>query len=492
MKDSLPTVLVIDDQWGRPNDPMILEQYGSLHFQWDFESAETRPGYYMVEKALRAVREKAPDVVLLDISFGEDEPRLGVEILEKIRREFPLLPIIMFTSLDSSENRELVIQCMEIGANEYLEKTPSPSQMQTVLRVFTGSFSDQAIYGNSPAIRQLRASTARISFSGTANILIYGESGTGKELVAAALHRQGTRSDKPFIAKNCAYSDSQLLESELFGHSKGAFTGAVNGRRGLLEEANGGVLFLDEVADIPIELQAKLLRVLETRSFRRLGENLEIHSDFQLVCATNRAPDFLERAGRIRSDFYYRIAGITIPVPPLRERIEDVPILADLFLRRFKERGGAGYPGETFSPASLQILKQYSWPGNVRELRNVIERSLILSQDRVIQVEALGKASLPDFGEAKVFSSLPDNSGSWSRARLLSEIKMCLEAKRRVQVYKGEQWRAELMRLMYPECKAANAKGFKDLVRRLTQGPWGEPRWEEDPEFKSLITELTQ
>ena len=489
MSQRPPVVLLIDDQWGRPDDPMIPDRYGHLAFDWRFESAEGESGCYSAAKALAAVKQHRPDVVLLDIMFGM-EARLGVEILEKIRGAFPLLPVIMFTNLESGENRELVIRCMELGANEYLEKTPPASQMDAVLHVYTSNSSDRALYGNSFGIRQLRAAIARISFSGAASILIHGESGTGKELVAAALHRQGARRSGPFVAKNCAHSESQLLDSELFGHSKGAFTGAAGERKGLLEDVNGGVLFLDEVADIPLELQAKLLRVLETRSFRPLGRNAEVASDFQLVCATNQPPDLLEKTGRLRSDFYYRIAGITVAVPPLRQRAEDLPILAELFLRRFKERGGAGYPGDEFSTDSMRRMRRYDWPGNVRELRNLVERSLIFSRDCVMEVEELGTPRALQSATGSAETQLPEDPVGWPRSRIVSELRACLEAKQRIQQYKGDQWKAEFMRLMYPECRAANAKGFTDLVKRLTQGPWGDPRWRDDPQLNQMLSEL--
>jgi DNA-binding NtrC family response regulator len=486
-----PKILVIDDQWGRVDDPMIPDRYGDLPFEWLLESAEDN-GKYSWRKALAVVHNEQPSVILLDMNFGEQE-FLGIEILEKLRMTFPVIPIIIFTFLESAENRELVIKCMELGANEYLEKAPSAAQMKSVLDVYTGATPDQALYGNSIAIRQLRAEIARVSFSGSVNVLIYGESGTGKELVASALHRQGLRRNGPFVPKNCAHSDSQLLESELFGHIKGAFTGAVGGRKGLFEEADDGMLFLDEVADIPLDLQAKLLRVLETRSFRPLGQNREIRSDFQLVCATNQSPVDLERNKKLRQDFYFRIATITLSVPPLRDRSDDIPILATLFLKRFKEHGAAGYPGEIFSERVIEQMLKHGWPGNVRELRNFVEKSLLLSRDAIMDLDL---SDLPEpatrSGSDLVRSSLPQNPSNWSKTRLMAELQLCLEAKRQIQVYKGEQWKAEFMRLMYPECRAANAKGFQDLIKRLTQGPWGAPDWREQRELVELIEELSR
>jgi len=497
---SAPRILLIDDQWGRADDPMIAERYGKLPVEWLLESAVGRTGEFASTIALERVRSEMPalSAVLLDINFGSGVDRLGVDILRCIRSEFPTLPVLMFTSLDSEEHRELVILCMELGANEYVEKAPTALRMDELLSAYSDLGSDSALYGNSAPIRTLRAKIARVAFSGDTSVLIVGDSGTGKELVARSLHRQGLHKQGPFVAKNCAHSDMQLLDSELFGHEKGAFTGAVGQRKGLIEEANGGVLFLDEIADMPLELQAKLLRTLETRTFRRVGGAQDLQSRFQLVCATNRKPDELIEAGRLREDFYYRVATMTLHVPPLREREDDVAVLAELFLRRFKARGGASYPGSRFSETFVTRLARHSWPGNVRELRNVVERAVILSRAAVIGVEELpdpigaSRHALQPRGRSGKISSaeLPETGEDWANVRLLAELRLAVEARKRVQAYKGSQWKAEFMRLMYPQCKAANAKGFDDLLKRLTQGPWGNPRWEKEPELAKLIRAL--
>jgi len=220
---------------------------------------------------------------------------------------------------------------------------------------------------------------------------------------------------------------------------------------------------------------------------------------FQLVCATNRSPDELIKSGSLREDFFYRIATILLHVPPLRERYDDVVILAEWFLKRFKVRGGASYPGNRFDTAFLSRLYQHSWPGNVRELRNVVERAVILSSESVIGAEQLPESltspAIPDIVNKRTLvtaTSLPENPVNWPRARLVAELRLALEARQRVQEYKGNHWKAEFMRLMYPDCKAANAKGFDDLIKRLTQGPWGYTRWTDDSELRELIEALRQ
>ncbi len=495
MNTERPKVLLVDDQWGQADYPVIGERYGLLPVAWKLESAESASGVYSSKKALDRIRKEKPSAVLLDIMFGRNQPRLGVEILESIRAQFPLLPVIIFTSLESKKDRELVVRCMELGANEYLEKAPNAEHMRSVLNVYTGVETDNAIYGNSLGIRRLRADVARAAFSGKTSILISGESGTGKELVAKALHRQGPspRRGKPFVAFNCAYQDSQLLESELFGHKKGAFTGALDNREGLLQQADGGVLFLDEVASMPLPLQGKLLRALDTKTFRRLGDNQILSSDFQLLCAINQPAEQLLEEKKLREDFYYRIAAFTVHVPALRERREDIPILAELFLKRFKEdQGYAAHRGETFSSDALRQLQLHNWRGNVRELKNAVERSLILSTDAELQVENLsnaGTATAPAVA-LKADVVLPDGTAAWDEKRLLSEIKLALCAKKHIQTYKGRQWKAEFMRLVYPNYKAANAKGLRDLIKRLTQGQGGCPRWEKNAELADLIRQL--
>ncbi len=493
-------ILLIDDQWGRADDPMIPGRYGQLPcIEWRLEAAEETPGVYSAMRALKRIRQEQPDVVLLDIMFGGEQSRLGVEILKCIRSEFPALPVIMFTSLESEENRELVVRCMELGANEYLEKAPSDAQMQAVLSVYAGTSADKATYGNCETVRSLRALVARVALAGNTNVLVYGESGTGKELVARSIHRQGPRREGPFVPLNCAFLELETLESELFGHEPGSFTGARLRRVGLLEHANGGMLFLDEIANMPQSLQGKLLRVLQERRFRRMGSNNEIESDFQLVCATNRLPEQLVRDGKLREDFYYRVAAVTLQVPPLRERQEDVPFLAEMFLRRLKEHDGyAAYPGKRFSSNSLRLLQVYAWPGNVRELENLVERSLIFSTEETIEVAdpSVNRSSLGDQAAAQPsialssYSDLPADSTLWAKTRFLSELRTAVEAKRRIKGECGERWMAEFMRRMYPNYKPPSAEGFKRWIKRLTT-QLGIPRYQDDPAIKRLLDELT-
>jgi transcriptional regulator with PAS, ATPase and Fis domain len=319
-----------------------------------------------------------------------------------------------------------------------------------------------------------------------------GERGTGKERVARYIHQNGPRSEQPLVAVNCAAIPESLMESEFFGSEKGAYTGATSRRTGFFERAHGGLLFLDEIGDMSLTTQAKLLRVLQDGTYRRIGcSEEELKADFQLVCATNADMEDLLAKGTIREDFFDRIAAVTVRTPPLRECRDDIPELAAHFLRQLGLDGKKRLEQDT-----LEILVDFEWPGNVRQLQRVLQESVVRSEDS----DAIEPQHLPDmlrFRESLdhtnegphpiTLQSLPSNPNDWSRTRLQYEIELILAAKQHVQAYKGQQWKAEFMRLMYPHCKAANAKGFTDLIKRLTQGPWGDPDWIKDPELQRMI-----
>jgi formate hydrogenlyase transcriptional activator len=261
---------------------------------------------------------------------------------------------------------------------------------------YQGNFTE--IVGNSPALKQLLQQVLTVAGSG-ATVLILGETGTGKELIARAIHRLSPRKDAPFIRINCAAIPTGLLESELFGHEKGAFTGAISQKIGRMELANGGTLFLDEVGEIPLELQPKLLRVLQDREFERLGSNRTIKVDMRVLAATNR--NLAERIAQnqFRSDLYYRLSVFPILVPPLRERKEDIPLLVRYFVRQISLRMDRHV--ESIPPGAMDALLQWHWPGNVRELENLMERSVILSESEVLRVPVseLHSLTLPEQAE---------------------------------------------------------------------------------------------
>ncbi len=341
-------------------------------------------------RALSFLAEGEYDLLLVDMKMpGMD----GLELLHRVREEHPQVLVIMITAYGSIEN---AVEAMKNGASDYLLKPFDPEQLIMVIekvlkhravveenlwlrerlaereeRVF------EDLVSSSPAMLEIFNLIEDVAAS-DAPVLISGETGTGKELVARAVHSRSQRAFGPFVTINCGAQTETLLESELFGHERGAFTGAVKTRRGRLEMADGGTLFLDEIGEIPLKMQVDLLRVLEEKRFHRVGGSNPVQSDFRLICATNRDLSALIRAGQFRQDFYYRINVISLRIPPLRERKEDIPILTEFFRSAFVRETGKAIEG--FTPDAIQTLSVYDWPGNVRELKNVIERAVVISK----------------------------------------------------------------------------------------------------------------
>jgi len=476
-------ILFVDDLWctGDGRDIIVgafgaLQEGGDQPYEFHFETAALGDGQYGVEPVLSHIRQ-LPTIaaVVLDIKFGESGLPLGLDILTAIREQYPTLPVIMMTSV-KKDNIDVVERAMALGANEYLIKKPTRAELEAVLDIYARPSSveaDFAIWGNSTAIREVRSVIARIASGGTASVLITGESGTGKELVARALHRQGPRRHGPFVDKNCANEKSDILDSDLFGHEKGAYTGAHKQHIGRIECAHKGTLFLDEIGSMSAELQGKLLRVLETRQFQRLGGTTDIKSDFQLVCATNDSPQEMVESGRLREDLYYRIRQIEVALPPLRKRIEDVPILAELFLRRFRASGGASYRAENFSQDALDRLASHSWPGNIRELRNVVERTIILCRASTIKqsdlpVEVVGAGGRSADASARSGRGLPKNPEDWAKFRVKQELQT-LEA-----ALNESNWNATTTaKYLFPLINSPSATYVKRYIKQLQKAPWG-------------------
>jgi len=344
------------------------------------------------EEALMSFEESLPDMIILDQRMpGMD----GITTLTRIRQEHPGLPVIMLTA---HGNVESAVEAMKAGATDYLtkpfdveelklsvEKALRVSKLEQQVDYLRGElnreYDTSGIVGNSPQMKEIMSTVARVAPS-DATAMIYGESGTGKELIAKALHEQSNRGKGAFIQLSCAALPETLLESELFGYEKGAFTGADDSRPGRFELADGGSLFLDEIGDISPTVQVKLLRVLENQSFERLGSSKTISVDVRLIGATNRDLGALIKTGEFREDLFYRLNVIPITMPPLRERVGDIRLLAEHFLVRFA-------PAKKFSAETIRLLESHSWPGNVRELQNTIERAAILSAGEVIVPEDL-------------------------------------------------------------------------------------------------------
>ncbi len=333
------------------------------------------------------------DLLLQDVRMPDMD---GVQILKQVKKLRPDLPVIMMTAFGTVDD---AVQAIKQGAYDYLIK-PFPkekvlglvenvlehrrlaSENQRLREELCGVDSRESAVFVSRVFREVYDLTLKVAAS-DANIMILGESGTGKELIASALHRNSLRRDRPFVSLNCAALSDTLLESQLFGHLKGAFTGAVMNQKGLLEEADGGTLFLDEIGDVSPAVQAKLLRVIQERDFIPVGSTRSKKVDVRFVAATNKNLELEVAEGRFREDLYYRLNVISIPLPPLRDRPEDIEPLAIHFLRRFATRMSKQI--HTISPEALTALRGYNWPGNVRELGNVMERAVILTSGSSVQ-----------------------------------------------------------------------------------------------------------
>jgi two-component system nitrogen regulation response regulator GlnG len=342
------------------------------------------------EEAIRMVAQERPTLVLMDIRMGATS---GLDTLRKLRELDPKLFVIMMTAYGTTQT---AIEAMKLGAYDYVLKPLEVPKLKTLIDSALKAARDmrevvsyqpllasedyaEGIVGKSEAMQQVFKLIGQVSQS-DATVLVTGESGTGKELVARAIYHHSRRAEKPFLAINCAAIPENLLESELFGHEKGAFTGAADRRIGKFEQCDQGTIFLDEIADMPPSTQTKILRVLQSGEFQRVGGNQTFQVDVRVIAATNKNPEEQVSTKRFREDLYYRLNVVRIHLPPLRERRDDVRLLVDYFLQRLAKSGTSSGKVMKISPEALKILDRSSWPGNVRELENVIERSAVVAR----------------------------------------------------------------------------------------------------------------
>ncbi|HET8724988.1 MAG TPA: sigma-54 dependent transcriptional regulator [Anaeromyxobacteraceae bacterium] len=359
----------------------------------------TRDGYEVTaaadgEQALAAMHRAPVDAVVTDLVM----PRMGgLELLKAIGSTYPDVPVILITAHGTVDT---AVEAMKAGAFDYITKPFDQDDLRTVIgkavraRVLAGQHvhpptaegERPPLVGQSPSMRAVYDLIARVADS-PSTVLITGESGTGKELVAQALHRGSSRRSQPLIKVNCAAIPKDLVESELFGYEKGAFTGAVGSKPGRFELADGGTLFLDEIGEIPVEMQVKLLRALQESEFERVGGIRTIRVDVRLIAATNRDLEALIAEGRFREDLYYRLNVVPIALPPLRDRREDIPLLVQHFIEKYDRR--LGKKVERVDEAAMEVLTHYAWPGNIRELENVMERSVLFADGPLVTVAQL-------------------------------------------------------------------------------------------------------
>ncbi|HJQ70430.1 MAG TPA: sigma-54 dependent transcriptional regulator [Blastocatellia bacterium] len=352
-----------------------------------------------VAEAQELLSEHVFDLVFTDLRLPDGT---GIDLLGRIKESSPETEVILMTAHGSLD---VTIEAIKKGAYYYLEKPFTPDQLimlteralqlraiktenKSLKQTLAAESEAFGIIGRTTKMRRIYQ-TIRATANSEAAVLIEGESGTGKELIATAFHFQSSRADRPFIAINCAAIPRDLIESELFGYKRGAFTGADRDKKGLIETVSGGTLLLDELAEMPVHLQTKLLRVLQERKLRRLGDEQTISVDFRLIAATNRDTQQAMREGALREDLYFRISTIKINVPPLRERLDDLALLAELFLNRYSEKYDKKIRG--ISQPAFALLSRYAWPGNVRELESVIERAVLFCQE-----DHIGPDDLPE------------------------------------------------------------------------------------------------
>ncbi len=420
------TILVVDD------DPAHRTMLRTLLTGWGYSVLEADDGSTAIEK----VHERAFDLILMDIRMIKVS---GLQALAEIRSLNPAIPVIIMTAYSSVES---AVGAMKGGAYDYLTKPLDFDELRIVmeramehrmlkeenrlLRESLGSHFDRRnVIGRSPAMERLLETVAQVAPT-EATVLISGESGTGKEMIAGAIHFNSPRKDGPFVKINCAAITETLLESELFGHEKGAFTGAHRQREGRFRQAHGGSLFLDEISEMSLAMQVKLLRVLQEREITRVGGEEVIKVDVRVIAATNK--DLLQeiQSGRFREDLYYRLNVVALTVPPLRERREDIPLLAQHFLKVFSEKNNKMIRG--FTPQVMDGLVKYGWPGNVRELMNAVERGVVLARSDYLDAEdlphILEHASLP--GEALSGDGIPSGIplNEVEKATILKTLEM--------------------------------------------------------------------
>ncbi|WP_076789014.1 sigma-54 dependent transcriptional regulator [Chlorobium sp. KB01] len=376
------TILVVEDE------PVQLESLAGFL---------SKQGYRVLkaanpEQAILNIRNSAVDIVLSDFRMPGMS---GVKLLEAIKEINPSIQVIIMTAYGTVES---ATDAMKLGAADYITKPIDLYRLQVLIsnilerkqlisenrllrQQLTERFSVDGIIAESDAMSQVLNVAGRIADS-NASVLITGETGTGKELIARSVHFSGSRHNQPFVAVNCAALPDTLLESELFGHEKGAFTGADRQRKGRFETAEGGTLFIDEVGEIPLSLQVKLLRVLQEKTFERIGSNIPIQANTRIVAATNRDLEAMIREGTFRQDLFYRLNVVSIRIPPLRDRREDIPPLVEGFVRRFASENNKRIAG--ISREAMDTLMKYSYPGNVRELENIIQQSVVLTRGETI------------------------------------------------------------------------------------------------------------
>ncbi|MFY2942078.1 sigma-54-dependent transcriptional regulator [Achromobacter xylosoxidans] len=426
----MPHLLIVDD------DDAIRETLAELGRDSGFTVALAAS----VKDALIQLERQAPDLVLTDVRLPGGS---GMDIFKNVA--VASAEVVVMTGHGTVDN---AVQALRLGATDYLVKPICMERLNGILaRIMSNTGRELPgtpfeapgrfgkMYGSSAPMRELYRQIGRVAPTGV-TVLLVGESGTGKELAAHAIHELSTRRQRPFIAVNCGAISPHLIESEMFGHERGSFTGADRQHKGYFERADGGTLFLDEVTEMPLDLQVKLLRVLETGQFMRVGTNREIGCDIRIVAATNRNPEQAVQEGKLREDLYYRLNVFPLELPPLRERGEDILLLADRFLQAQNEETGRS---KAFSARAAAALSQYEWPGNVRELKNFVRRVFIMAEGDELDADLLAPQVSPsgDVSGGQVSVPVGETLAEADRRLILATLERCKGVKKQAAAVLG-------------------------------------------------------
>ncbi|CAB3908085.1 sigma-54-dependent transcriptional regulator [Achromobacter ruhlandii] len=426
----MPHLLIVDD------DDAIRETLAEIGRDSGFSVALAAS----VKDAMIQLERQAPDLVLTDVRLPEGS---GMDIFKNVAAASA--EVVVMTGHGTLDN---AVQALRLGATDYLVKPICMERLNEIMaRIVSNSGGEPAglpfeepgrfgkMYGTSAPMRELYRQIGRVAPTDV-TVLLIGESGTGKELAAHAIHELSARRQRPFIAVNCGAISPHLIESEMFGHERGSFTGADRQHKGYFERADGGTLFLDEVTEMPLDLQVKLLRVLETGRFMRVGTNREIGCDIRIVAATNRNPEQAVQEGKLREDLYYRLNVFPLQLPPLRERGEDVLFLAERFLQAQNEETGRS---KVFAPGAAQTLSQYEWPGNVRELKNFVRRAFIMADGDELDAELLAPQVSPsgDIAGGQVSLPVGETLAEADRRLILATLQRCKGVKKQAAAVLG-------------------------------------------------------
>ena len=436
----METVLIVDDE---KNYPLILS---AVLEEEGFETLTANSG----KAALEIIESSDIDLILTDMKMPEMD---GIELLKRIKKIDPDLPVIVMTAHGTVDK---AVDAMQEGAYTYIQKPFDNERMilyvKKAIAMFLvvkenkwlrnaveSQYSFGNIIGKSKVIREVFQTILKVAPT-TATVILEGESGTGKELVAKSIHFNSPRRDKPFIAVNCSALSENLLESELFGHEKGAFTGAASMRKGRFELADGGTLFIDEIGEIALSLQIKLLRVLQEKTVERVGGVKSIPVNFRLIAATNKKLKEEVSAGRFREDLFYRLNVVRIPLPPLRDRQEDINLLISYFIKKYSDEHKSEVPITGIEQAVQRLFFDYKWPGNIRELENVIERAMILSSGSIIKEIDLPKDFKDNIHNTLNIGGIPDNANLYETLAIVEKrmIERALKLTDNVQAHAAQ------------------------------------------------------